>query len=307
MDGKLSCGISLSIRLTGEIFNLLKYMDDRIETFLYEEGDRLFIHLYFRKTTENYGKYNLILSHKSLRESKFFFTVSEEIKNPKYLNFLKEILNFPSVVLAGTFMKDGSLFILFRYHENYKSQLNSMLNSYMLNNNDVEISEIRKSHTFKDRMMRINKSAPLSVLQTSSRYISNELISYVYKNSPGFIAELEGRGLTSEGVRALIYAESELNYRGLNTISGSQHIYEARHYESLFLERRQLANQDRIPRIAILFTVKEDRAYITTFLPVEEMDNYMRIYSRTLSKETSYEPKIEVLSEVKEDVWNWLE
>ena len=307
MDGKVDCGISLGIKLKGELFSIMKNADERVEAFLYEDHEELFINLYFSKFSNNIGKYNFILSHKSLKESQSFFTISEKIENPTHLDFVKKILNFPSVIVAGTFMKRDTLFILYRYHENYKEEMNSLLNLYIGEHHDIAISEVRKSHSFRDRMMRISKLFPIAVLQTSSIYIPNELISYIYKNSPGFMAELEGRGLTSDGVRALIYSETALSFKGLNEISGIQHIYEARHYESLFLERRQLANEQRIPRIAILFSIRDERAYITSFLPQEEMDNYMRIYSKTVSKESRYEPKVEVLSELKEDVWNWLE
>jgi hypothetical protein len=307
MDGKVECGVSLSIKLKGELFNLMKNADERIEAFLYEDHEELYINLYFSKFPNNLGKYNFILSHRSLKESESFFTISEKIENPTHLDFMKKILNFPSVIVAGTFMKQDTLFVVYRYHENYKEEMNSLLNLYIGEHEDIAISEIRKSHSFKDRMMRINKLFPLAVLQTSSKYISNELISYIYKNSPGFMAELEVRGLTSDGVRALIYSERNLNFKGLIEISKDQNIYEARHYESLFVERRRLANMERIPRIAILFSIKDDRAYITSFLPVEEMDNYMRIYSRTVNKESSYEPNIEVLSKMREDIWNCLE
>lgn len=307
MDNKVDGGIGLNLQLNGGIFNLMKNIDERIEAFLYEDQGELFINLYFRKFSNDPGKYSFILSHRTLQETESFFTISEKIKSYPYLDFLKQILNFPSVVVAGTFMYKNSLFILFRYHQNFKNEMNSFLNSYIEKSEDIRISEIRKPHTFRDRMMRINKSVPLAVLQTSSRYVNNELLSFIYSHSPGFIAELEGRGLTSNGIRALIYSEKELNHEGLTEISASQYIYEARHYESLFIERRRIANEERIPRVAILFSIKEERAFVTTFLPVEEMDNYMRIYSRTASKESGLEPRIEIFTRLREDVWNWLE
>ena len=148
MDGKVECGVSLGIRLKGELFNLMKNADERIEAFLYEDHEELFINLYFSKFSDNLGKYNFILSHRNLKESESFFTISAKIENPTHFDFVKKILNFPSVIVAGTFMKRDTLFILYRYHENYKEEMNSLLNIYIGEHEDIAISEIRKSHSF---------------------------------------------------------------------------------------------------------------------------------------------------------------
>ena len=84
MDGKVECGVSLSIKLKGELFNLMKNADERIEVYLYEDHEELFINLYFSKFSNNLGKYNFILSHRNLKESESFFTISAKIENPTH-------------------------------------------------------------------------------------------------------------------------------------------------------------------------------------------------------------------------------
>lgn len=174
-------------------------------------------------------------------------------------------------------------------------------------NQNFRIVKLTYSSTLRDRLESMNSQTPLAVLRYSMNFpTDNALMKYMADRHPGAIAEIEGRTVTDEGIKILLYTSNPVDAEGVTPISVEDDVYVSYVYEKALVEGRRIGNDARIPRISFLLTIEDGRLYDTTFVPAAEADEYVSIMMNMLKLDHAAHPLLEYYSELDDEVWEWI-
>ena len=111
-------------------------------------------------------------------------------------------------------------------------------------------------------MEALHSHTPLAVVRYSIPVPSdNPLIKYLTDNHTDAVAEIEGRSVTEEGVKVLLYTSKPVDAEGVTPISIEDNLYESSVYEKALVEGRKRENDARIPRIAYTPVIFDPKNY----------------------------------------------
>ena len=286
---------------------LLARMDQRIPGYTFVEDDRTYIQLFFPKTGKPNQILAPILSRKDLVEKRSYYSISERINNIQGMKVIGDLLEAPSVALNDAYLLKDELYMDFRFHGSRLHEINDILSGVIGKNQNFRIVKLAHSRTFKDRMQEIHSQTPLAVVRYSIPVpLDNPLIGYMAENHKDAVAEIEGRSVTDEGIKILLYTSKPVEHGMAEAISREDNVYETFVNEKSLVEGRKRGNDARIPRIAFFLTVEDGRLFDTTFVPAAEADEYVSIMMNSLMVDHGTHPLLEYYSELDEEVWGWV-
>ena len=307
VHAKLDRRCVIAIRQHSGIFELLARMDQRIPAYTFVEDDRTYIQLFFPKTGKPNQILAPILSRKDLVEKRSYYSISERINNIQGMKVIGDLLEAPSVALNDAYLLKDELYMDFRFHGSRLHEINDILSGVIGKNHNFRIVKLAHSRTFKDRMQEIHSQTPLAVVRYSIPVpLDNPLIGYMAENHKDAVAEIEGRSVTDEGIKILLYTSKPVEHGMAEAISREDNVYETFVNEKSLVEGRKRGNDARIPRIAFFLTVEDGRLFDTTFVPAAEADEYVSIMMNSLMVDHGTHPLLEYYSELDEEVWGWV-
>ncbi|MCL5804312.1 MAG: hypothetical protein M1306_03285 [Candidatus Thermoplasmatota archaeon] len=304
---KLDRRCVIAIRQHTGIFGLLARMDQRIPAYTFTEDEKTFIQLFFPKSGKPAQSMNPILSRKDLVEKRSYYSITERINNVEGMKVIGNLLEAPSVALNDAYLLKDELYLDFRFHRSKLHEINDILAGVIGKNQNFRIVNLTHSRSLMERMNSMHRQAPLAVVRYSMNFPDNStLMKYMADNHPDAVAEIEGRAVTDEGIKVLLYTSKPVVAEGVTPISIEDNIYESYVNEKALVEGRKRGNDARIPRIAFFLTIEEGRLFDTTFVPAAEAEEYVSIMMNSMIVDHGTHPLLEYYSELDEDVWGWL-
>ena len=304
---KLDRRCVIAIRQHTGIFGLLARMDQRIPAYTFTEDEKTFIQLFFPKSGKPAQSMNPILSRKDLVEKRSYYSITERINNFEGMKVIGNLLEAPSVALNDAYLLRDELYLDFRFHRSKLHEINDILAGVIGKNQNFRIVNLTHSRSLMERMNSMHRQAPLAVVRYSMNFPDNStLMKYMADNHPDAVAEIEGRAVTDEGIKVLLYTSKPVVAEGVTPISIEDNIYESYVNEKALVEGRKRGNDARIPRIAFFLTIEEGRLFDTTFVPAAEAEEYVSIMMNSMIVDHGTHPLLEYYSELDEDVWGWL-
>ena len=304
---KLDKRCVIAIRQHTGIFGLLARMDQRIPAYTFTEDEKTFIQLFFPKSGKPTQSMNPILSRKDLVEKRSYYSITERINNFEGMKVIGNLLEAPSVALNDAYLLRDELYLDFRFHRSKLHEINDILAGVIGKNQNFRIVNLTHSRSLMERMNSMHRQAPLAVVRYSMNFPDNStLMKYMADNHPDAVAEIEGRAVTDEGIKVLLYTSKPVVAEGVTPISIEDNIYESYVNEKALVEGRKRGNDARIPRIAFFLTIEEGRLFDTTFVPAAEAEEYVSIMMNSMIVDHGTHPLLEYYSELDEDVWGWL-
>lgn len=304
---KLDRRCVIAIKQHSGVFELLARMDQRIPAYTFTEEDRTFIQLFFPKSGRPAPSMNPILSRKDLVEKRSYYSITERINNVEGMKLIGNLLEAPSVALNDAYLLKDELYLDFRFHRSKLHDIYDILSGVIVKNQNFRIVKLTHSRTFKDRIESMHSQTPLAVVRYSMNFPpDSSLMKYMADNHPDAVAEIEGRSVTDEGIKILLYTSKAVDTKEVTPISAKDNIYESYVNERAFVEGRKRGNEARIPRIAFYLTIEDGRLFDTTFVPAAEADEYVSIMMNTLNSDHATHPLLEYYSELDDEVWEWL-
>ncbi len=307
VHAKLDRRCVIAIRQHSGIFEMLARMDERTPAYTFTEEERTYIQLFFPKKGKPGPSMSPILSRKDLVEKRSYYSIAERINNVEGMKVVGKLLEAPSVALNDAYLLKDELYLDFRFHGNRLHEINDILSGVIGKNQNFRIVRLTHSRSFRDRMQEIHAHTPLAVVRYSIPIpLDNPLMAYMAENHPDAVAEIEGRSVTDEGIKILLYTSKPMESGRAEVISSEDNVYETYVYEKSLVEGRKRGNEARIPRIAFFLTLEGDRLYDTTFVPAAEADEYVSIMMNSLMLDHDTHPLLEYYSELDEEVWGWI-
>ena len=307
VHAKLDRRCVIAIRQHTGIFELLARMDQRIPAYTFTEDEKTFIQLFFPKSGKPAQSMNPILSRKDLVEKRSYYSITERINNFEGMKVIGNLLEAPSVALNDAYLLRDELYLDFRFHRSKLHEINDILAGVIGKNQNFRIVNLTQSRSLMERMNSMHRQAPLAVVRYSMNFPDDStLMKYMADNHPDAVAEIEGRAVTDEGIKILLYTSKPVVAEGVTPISIEDNIYESYVNEKALVEGRKRGNDARIPRIAFFLTIEEGRLFDTTFVPAAEAEEYVSIMMNSMIVDHGTHPLLEYYSELDEDVWGWL-
>ena len=307
VHAKLDRRCVIAIRQHTGIFELLARMDQRIPAYTFTEDEKTFIQLFFPKSGKPAQSMNPILSRKDLVEKRSYYSITERINNVEGMKVIGNLLEAPSVALNDAYLLKDELYMDFRFHRSKLHEINDILSGVIGKNQNFRIVSLTHSSSLMERMNSMHRQAPLAVVRYSMNFPDDStLMKYMADNHPDAVAEIEGRAVTDEGIKVLLYTSIPVVAEGVVPISVEDNIYESYVYEKALVEGRKRGNDARIPRIAFFLTIENGRLFDTTFVPAAEADEYVSIMMNSLMVDHGTHPLLEYYSELDDEVWEWL-
>ncbi len=195
----------------------------------------------------------------------------------------------------------------FRFHRNMLPDIKDLLSGLIGKSLNFRIVKLTGSRNLKSRMEAIHSQTPLAVVRYSVPIPGNNpLLRYIVANDPGTVAEIEGRSLSEEGIKVILYATKSIDQKRADVISKEDNIYESYINEKSLVEGKRLGDDAGIPRIAFFLSLEGDRLYDTTFVPAAEADEYISIMMNSLMIDHGSHPLLDYYSRLDEEVWRWI-
>ena len=304
---KLDRRCVIAIRQHTGIFGLLARMDQRIPAYTFTEDEKTFIQLFFPKSGKPTQSMNPILSRKDLVEKRSYYSITERINNVEGMKVIGNLLEAPSVALNDAYLLRDELYLDFRFHRSKLHEINDILAGVIGKNQNFRIVNLTHSRSLMERMNSMHRQAPLAVVRYSMNFPDDStLMKYMADNHPDAVAEIEGRAVTDEGIKVLLYTSKPVVAEGVTPISVEDNIYESYVYEKALVEGRKRGNDARIPRIAFFLNIENGRLFDTTFVPAAEADEYVSIMMNSLMVDHGTHPLLEYYSDLDNEVWEWM-
>ena len=304
---KLDRRCVIAIKQHSGVFELLARMDQRIPAYTFNEDDRTFIQLFFPKSGRHVPSMNPILSRKDLVEKRSYYSITERINNVEGMKLIGNLLEAPSVALNDSFLLKDELYLDFRFHRSKMHDVDDILSGVIGKNQNFRIVKLTHSRSLRDRMESMHSQTPLAVVRYSMNFpAGSSLMKFMADNHPDAVAEIDGRSVTDEGMKILLYTSKAVDTKEVAPISVKDNIYESCVYERALVEGRKRGNEARIPRIAFFLTIEDGRLFDTTFVPAAESDEYVSIMMNMLNSDHATHPLLEYYSELDDEVWEWI-
>ncbi len=281
---KLDRRCVIAIRQHTGIFELLARMDQRIPAYTFTEDEKTFIQIFFPKSGKPAQSMNPILSRKDLVEKRSYYSITERINNVEGMKVIGNLLEAPSVALNDAYLLKDELYLDFRFHRSKLHEINDILAGVIGKNQNFRIVNLTHSRSLMERMNSMHRQAPLAVVRYSMNFSADStLMKYMADNHLDAVAEIEGRAVTDEGIKVLLYTSKPVVAEGVTPISIEDNIYESYVNEKALVEGRKRGNDARIPRIAFFLTIEEGRLFDTTFVPAAEAEEYVSIMMNSMT------------------------
>ena len=304
---KLDRRCVIAIKQHSGVFELLARMDQRIPAYTFTEEDRTFIQLFFPKSGRPAPSMNPILSRKDLVEKRSYYSITERINNVEGMKLIGNLLEAPSVALNDAYLLKDELYLDFRFHRSKLHDIDDILSGVIVKNQNFRIVKLTHSRSLKDRIESMHSQTPVAVVRYSMNFpADSSLMKYMADNHPDAVAEIEGRSVTDEGIKILLYTTRAVDTKEVTVISAKDNIYESYVNERALVEGRKRGNEARIPRIAFFLTIEDGRLFDTTFVPAAEADEYVSIMMNTLNSDHATHPLLEYYSDLDDEVWEWV-
>ncbi|MCL5888997.1 MAG: hypothetical protein M1597_03440 [Candidatus Thermoplasmatota archaeon] len=303
-QGKLNRRCVIAIKQHGGIFDILSRMNDYVPAYVFSENDRTYLQLYFQKRGRQNNIISPLLSRKDLVEKRSYYSITERVNNVEGMKAIIRLIEAPSVALNDTYLLKNELFLDFRFHSTMLYEINDILHEVIGVNPNFRIVKMTNSRHLRERMEEMNSQTPVAVVRYNVPIPEdNEIMRYMEKNHPDAVGEVEGRLVSENGIKVLLYTSKPVNVKGVDPISPDDCVYESYIFERTLSEGRRMGNRARIPRIAVFYTLEEGRLIDTTFIPAGEADEYISIMMSSLMAEHGSRPLLEYYSELDENVW----
>ncbi len=276
----------------------------KIQAFVFNEGMKSFVQLYFDDRMMSSGGTSRILSRKDVVRSDGYISISEELQSSDSAKLIFDLTEMPSVLIEQTYVIGNEIYFIFRFHNSFLSKVSALLTGYIAEDLKVRIVELVNADSLISAIENIAKETDVLVIQISSLITKGRnTLEFVRSSYPDILSMPETRSRDDNGYRVIIFSEKELNMKGMNPISLKEGLYEGRLFDPYLVKKRRLTNDSRIPRFGAFYYIHENRLVDTTFIPKDMAQNYIRTYFEAIGDLDTYKPIIEVFSEVNDEVW----
>ena len=295
---------TIAIKVDSGIFKLLGSNMGKIQAFVFNEGMKSFVQLYFDDRMISSGGTSRILSRKDVVRSDGYISISEELQSSDAAKLIFDLTEMPSVLIEQTYVIGNEIYFIFRFHNSFLSKISSLLTDYIAEDLKVRIVELVNADSIIDAVNNIKKNTEVLVVQISTLITKGRsTLEFVRSNYPDILSMPETRSRDDNGYRVIIFSKKELNMKGMNPISLKEGLYEGRLIDPYLVKKRKLTNDSRIPRFGAFYYINENRLVDTTFIPKEMAQNYIRTYFEAIGDLDTYKAIIEVFSEANDEVW----
>ena len=299
----------IAIRQHGGIFDIISKLDMHVPAYVFYEGEKIYLQMFFQKTIKQNPALSPVLSRKDLVEKRSYNSISERINNVESMKVISKLLEVSSVALNNVYIIMGELFFDFRFHSSRLHEINDILSEVIGLGENFRMVKMTFSRSLRERNEELHSSMPLAVVRYSVPVPQDSEISkYMKENHPDSVAEIEGSTATGSGndVKVLFYTSTPVLLKGIDIISERDHVYQLYVFEKTLAEGRRRGNEARIPRIAFFLTFDDGRLTDTTFVPAAEADEYVRIMMTSLMVDHETHPLLEYYSVLDEKIWEWI-
>ncbi|MCI2411899.1 hypothetical protein [Cuniculiplasma divulgatum] len=298
---------TIAIRVDSGIFKLLAGNTSKIQAFVFNEGMKSFVQLYFNDKMISSGGTSRILSRKDVIRSDGYISISEELESSDAAKLIFDLTEMPSVLIEQTYVIGNDIYFIFRFHNSLLSKISRLLTDYIAEDLKIRIVELVNADSLIDAIKNIAKDTDVLVIQISTLItIDRSTLEFMKSNYPDILSMPEVRSQDDDGIKTIMFSEKELSLKGISPISLKEGIYEGREFDQSLVKKRRLTNDSRTPRFGVFLYINENRLVDTTFIPKEVAQNYIRTYFEATGDLDTYKPVIEVFSEVNEEVWKWI-
>ncbi len=304
---KLDKRCVIAIRQHSGIFGVLARIGERLPTYTFTEEDKTYIQVFLPKKEKPSPSMAPILSRKDIVEKRSYYSITERINNVEGMKVISKLLEAPSVALNDSYMLKDELYMDFRFHSAKLDEIDDILMGVIGKNENFRIVKMTQSRKIRERMEEMHLQTPLAVVRYSMPIpMDNELVAYIEKEHPGAVAEIEGRTVSEQGIKILLYTEKSVDFENVSAISRDNNVYETSIIEKALMEGRRMGNEARIPRIAFFLTIENGRLFDTTFVPAAEADEYVGVMMASMKLEDGVRPRLEYYSLLDDKVWEWI-
>ena len=298
---------TIAIKVDSGIFKLLGGNMGKIQAFVFNEGMKSFVQLYFDDRMISSGGTSRILSRKDVVRSDGYISISEELQSSDAAKLIFDLTEMPSVLIEQTYVIGNEIYFIFRFHNSFLSKVSALLTCYIAEDLKVRIVELVNADSLISAIENIAKETDVLVIQISSLITKERgTLEFMKSNYPDILSMPEVRSQDVDGIRTIMFSEKELNLKGISPISLKDGIYEGREFDQSLVKKRKLTNDSRTPRFGVFLYINENRLVDTTFIPKEVAQSYIRTYFEAIGDLETYKPIIEVFSEVNDEVWKWI-
>ena len=307
IDHKIDRRCLISIRGEDEIFEIMKENIQKYNVFLYKNEGKMFLQVYIEKKSFAPRFFSMIKLISTFRETENYYSVMVDITENSGVGIIKELLSIRSITLGETYLLGNRIYLTFRYHHDYSISLTTKLIKWIDRKENIRIENIRHSKTFIEGMTLLDKSLPLTVIQTSTIMPEGHGPLYeIARQYPETVTEVDVRSMSITSIKCLSYAQQKIEILEISTVSDRDFIYETIELSGSLMDRVLKLNELRIPRLATILELKNGRLFNTTIVPSENSDEYIGIYSKFMKNVSQYDPRIEIYSNINEKVWSML-
>ena len=268
---------TIAIRVDNGIFKLLLGNTGKIQAFIFNEGMKSFVQLYFNDRMIDSGGATRILSRRDIVRSNGYISISEELESSNSAKLIFDLTEMPSLLIEQSYVVGNEIFFIFRFHNSILAKISKLLTDYIAADQNIRIVDLVNADSLIDAIKNIRKDTDVIVIQISTLITKERnILSFFMEKYPEILSMPEVRSQDNNGIRTLIFSEKELNIDGLKPISLREGIFEGREFDQALINKRKLTNNSRTPRFGVYLQIKGNRLYDTTFIPKEVAHSYIR-------------------------------
>lgn len=267
----MRCIISLSEHTP--LFQYSQRSDLSALASLSVDGEKRYLTYLFKREAQESKDEAILLSRFGADKRRNDYIVRERINNVGKLDIIQRILSTSTVISNFMSLSEGSFHVDFRFHSSIKKRISEIIAEYT---EDVESTSVRylgPSPGIVKMLSDFNRKEPLGLVRYSVPLdeANLELLKHIGED---FVAEVENK--SSSDFRVLIYPNKPIDLKNVSEISRNPPMYEAYLKNSYLDAVRREANERTIFRIAMFFSARGDRIYVTNIMPESQTNYYMR-------------------------------
>ena len=118
---------TIAIKVDSGIFKLLVGNMGKIQAFVFNEGMKSFVQLYFDDRMIGSAGTSRILSRKDVVRSSGYISILEELQSSDTAKLIFDLTEMPSVLIEQTYVIGNEIYFIFRFHKSFLSKISKLL------------------------------------------------------------------------------------------------------------------------------------------------------------------------------------
>lgn len=265
--GGLDTRCIVALQQSNDLFRFLKSIRGNIPAYVFLEGDKAQLQLYFNEDTTNPHDISFLEKY-GAKKFDDLYIIKQKISNRDELGMINKLISEPMVASNAVYVSNGWLVVDLRFHSSKYQDISRILGSYMHKTDKIRLLYLGDSPGLSDILDELNQRVPLSMVVFEIPLGEANIPDSLLMGDIDLL-ETENSLLMDNRIKVILYRKGE---------NGEfEAVAENRVENMLISEIRRRANEQMIIRYNMFVKRKGDFVRMLVIMPSNQINRYLRI------------------------------